>query len=167
MQSYKKKKSKPQAELGKKPFDVAVKYLARKARTVREVERFLDAEEYGEFEVYQVIERLKELNYLNDASYAEEFVRSRLATKPISRMKLREQLLAHEISRDTVEEALLSITDEAERKNACIIAKKHAAQLRDVEDDEFEVRLLRRIVSRGYSHDDAKYAVSILDSEDE
>ena len=87
-------------------MDAALRFLAR-ARTVREVERHLDACEYGEVEVYETVERLKDLGLLNDVTYAEEFVRTRLATKPISRAHLREQLLSHEA------DAVATLDDEA------------------------------------------------------
>ena len=80
---------KSKKEKGVSPMDAALGYLARRGRTVREMELYLDGQNYGEYEVYAAVERLKELGYLDDRRYAEEFVRSRLATKPVSRRKLR------------------------------------------------------------------------------
>lgn len=73
-------------------MDAALTYLGFRARTVREVERYLDEKQYGEFEIMQVVDRLTELGLLNDAQYAADFVDSRLRTKPVSRRILREQL---------------------------------------------------------------------------
>lgn len=154
------------AQERKTPMDAALKFLTPKARTVREVERYLDEQNYGEVEVQQVVDRLIELKYLDDAAYAEEFAASRLRTKPISRRKLYEQLLAHEIPNDCIEQALLSIDEEAERENAVNTAKKHAAQLQGLEKYTFYSRLYKRILSRGYSHEDVKYAIRVVTGED-
>ena len=60
-------------------MDAAFQFLTTKARTVREMEEHLDSMNYGEYEVYQAVERLKELEYLNDEKYAADFVETRLA----------------------------------------------------------------------------------------
>ena len=41
------------------PMDAALAYLSDRARTIREMEEKLDSLNYGEYEVNQVIERLK------------------------------------------------------------------------------------------------------------
>ena len=66
-------------KVGNTPMDAGLKFLTAKARTVREMEDHLDSLNYGEYEVYQVVERLKELGYLDDAKYAADFVSTRLA----------------------------------------------------------------------------------------
>ncbi len=87
-------------------MDAALGYLGYRARTVREVERYLDEKQYGEYEIMQVIDRLAELGLVNDTAFAEEFVASRLRTKPVSRRHLRAQLYAHELAREVIDEAL-------------------------------------------------------------
>jgi regulatory protein len=78
-------------------MDAALSFLTARMRTVREVEEKLDELQYGEADVFSTVERLKELNLLNDEAYAREFVRSRLATKPVSRQKLYLDLRAHRV----------------------------------------------------------------------
>lgn len=151
---------------GQTPMDAALKYLTHRARTVREVERHLDDCNFGEYEIQQVIDRLLELNYLNDENYAEEFVRSRLATKPVSRRRLREQLLAHELPEHIVEAAIAAVPDEAERENATAVARKFARQFENLEPEEARERIMQRLAGRGYSYEDARRAVDMLDEED-
>ena len=140
-------------------MDSALRFLAR-ARTVREVERHLDACEYGEVEVYETVERLKELGLLNDAAYAEEFVRTRLATKPVSRAHLREQLLSHETDAEAIEQALLQIDDETQQKSAVSTAEKYVRQYAHLSQEERNEIVIRRLLARGYSYDDARAALS-------
>ena len=80
-------------------MDAALRYLGYRARTVRELERYLDEQQFGEYEISQVIERLKELGLADDAKFAADFIESRLRTKPVSRRHLQEQLYAHELPR--------------------------------------------------------------------
>ena len=160
-------KPKKSAETGRTPMDAALRYLGARARTVREVERHLDASEYGEVEVYETVERLKELGLLNDAAFAEEYVRTRLATKPVSRAHLRQQLLQHEADTDAVEQALSSLPEDAEANNAVQIAEKYARQYARLPEDERNEMVMRRLLSRGYSYDDARAALSAATGERE
>ncbi|HWR24374.1 MAG TPA: regulatory protein RecX [Feifaniaceae bacterium] len=140
-------------------MDTALKFLAAKARTVREVERHLDDSQFGEIEVQQVIDRLLELKYLDDAAYAEEFVRTRLSSKPLSRNKLKEQLLQHELALPVISEALAGIDDAHEYGNALQIAQKYARQLSRYEPEELKERLMQRLVARGFAYDDSRRAI--------
>ncbi len=137
----------------KGPMDAALDYLSLKARTVREVELKLDELNYGEYEIYQVVERLKELNYLNDSQYASDFVASRLRVKPVSRKKLREQLYLHFLPKEAIDTALEGIGDEAEHKNALAAAQKLMPQLSKLEKDEAKRRMVNRLAARGYGYD--------------
>ena len=147
-------------------MDSALRFLAR-ARTMREVERHLDACEYGEVEVYETVERLKELGLLNDLAFAEEFVRTRLATKPVSRAHLREQLLSHETDAEAIEQALLQIDDETQQKSAVSVADKYARQYARLPREERDEMVIRRLLARGYGYDDARAALREATEESE
>ena len=152
-------KPKKSTETGRTPMDAALRHLGSRARTVREIERYLDACEYGEVEVYETVERLKELGLLNDIAFAEEFVRTRLATKPVSRAHLRQQLLAHEVEADAIERAIASLEGETEATNAALIAGKYIRQYERLAEEERNEMVMRRLLSRGYSYDDARTAL--------
>ena len=134
-------------------MDAAMRYLGYSARTVREVERHLDDKQFGEVEIYDAIERLKELKLLDDAAYCEEFVRSRLRTKPVSRQHLRQQLRAHEAEEDAIDDALLIVTQEVERSGARAVAEKYLRQFAALDEDERLRRVQQRLNARGYDYD--------------
>ncbi len=149
-------------------MDEALRYLESRARTVREVERRLDACGYGEIEVGNTVERLRELNLLDDAAYAREFVRTRLNTKPVSRAHLREQLMAHETEREAIDEALSGLTGETEEQSAALVARKYARQYAHLPLDERREIVLRRLSARGFSYDVSRAAAdAAFSGEDE
>ena len=161
-------KPKKAAESGRSPMDEALRFLGARARTIREVERRLEACEFGEAEIETTLLRLHELRLVDDAAFAEEFVRTRLATKPVSRAHLRAQLLQHETAADAVEAALSGIGEEQEADSAGEIARKYARQYARLPADEREQLVLRRLIARGYSYDDARAALRrALDGEEE
>ena len=143
-------------------MDAALSCLAHRARTVREVERYLDEREYGEAEIMQVINRLEELGLLNDARFAADFVDSRLRTKPVSRRHLREQLYAHELPKELIDAALLAVPDDAEAENARAVAAKYAAQFSGLEPKARAQRVIKRLQARGYAYDVIREALEAL-----
>ncbi len=159
--------SKPKSvkQTGRTPMDEALRFLGSRARTIREIEHHLDRCEFGEVEIYDTVERLKELNLLDDKAYAEEYVRTRLNTKPVSRAHLRMQLVAHEIEQNAMENALLLVDDEQETRSAALVAEKYARQYAKLPPDERDELVMRRLMSRGYGYDDARAALSALSEE--
>jgi len=160
-------KPKKVSDTGRTPMDAALRFLGARARTIREVERHLDACEYGEVEVYETVERLKDLGLLNDLSFAEEFVRTRLATKSISRAHLREQLMAHETAVEAMDQALSQIDDETQQRTAGAVAEKYARQYAHLPENEKNEMVIRRLLARGYSYDDARAALRDATGESE
>ena len=141
------------------PMDYAMKYLTAKDRTVSEMQTYLDTKDFGEADVDACIERLKELGLLDDRRYAQRFVETRLATKPVSKRHLTEQLIGHGLSDEDIRAALELADDEAEAKNALSVAVKFARQFSALEPEKKRERLFSRLQARGYSYDVSRRAV--------
>ena len=132
-------------------MDAALSYLSARMRTVREVEDKLDELQYGEGDILVTVERLKELNLLNDEEYAREFVRSRLATKPVSRQKLYLDLKNHKVPEAWIQTVLNELPEETEADNAREVAIKYWRQMSAIEEPIRRERVLHRLMSRGFS----------------
>ncbi len=131
-------------------MDAALAYLTDRMRTVREVEDKLDEMQYGEGDILATVERLKELALLDDEEYAREFVRSRLATKPVSRQKLYMDLRAHKVPEELIEAVLGELPAGTEADNALAVARKFWRQMSGLEEHVRRERVLRRLTSRGF-----------------
>ena len=147
-------------------MDAALAYLTDRMRTVREVEDRLDDLQYGEGDILATISRLKELNLLNDEAYAREFVRSRLATKPVSRQKLYLDLRTHRVPEECIEAALNELPRETEADNALEVARKFWRQMSALEDNVRRERVLRRLMSRGFSTEASLAAIRSVAEEE-
>lgn len=149
------------------PMEYAMKYLTVKDRTVSEMQAYLDTKEFGEADVDATVERLKELGLLNDARYAQRFAETRLASKPISRRRLWEQMKGHGLSDADIEAALGTVGDDVEEENANAIAQKFVRQFHALEPEKRRERVLSRLIARGFSYDVARKALeSALSTED-
>ena len=158
---------KQQPDKSLSPMEYAMKQLAIKDRTVAEMQTYLDGKDFGEADVEATIARLKELGLLNDARYAQRFVETRIASKPISRRHLFEQLKGHGIGDAEIEAALGTVDDEAEAENAKTVAEKFLRQFRDLEPQKRRERVFSRLIARGFSYDAARKAYEAALSEEE
>jgi len=150
------------------PMEYAMKYLTVKDRTVSEMQTYLDGKDFGEADVDATIARLRELGLLNDARYAQRFVETRLATKPISKRHLREQMKMHGLSDKDIDSALETVSSEDEADNADAVAEKFMRQFRTLEPEKRRERVLSRLIARGFPYDVARKAYeNALSTEDE
>ena len=141
-------------EHGSSAYDTALRFLAPKARTVREVELKLDEGNYSEGEIMQTVERRADAGLLNDEAYCRDFISSRLATKPVSKFRLREQLRGHFVPDEIIEAELASLPDDTELNNAVEVASKYMRQFNGIEDETEKLRrVYARLQTRGYSHE--------------
>lgn len=149
------------------PMEYAMKYLTVKDRSVSEMQTYLDGHHFGEADVDATIIRLKELGMLDDARYAQRFVETRLASKPISRRHLREQLKGHGICDADIEAALEAVGDDHEAEHAQEIAAKFARQFQSLEPEKRRERVLSRLISRGFSYETARKALEAALTEED
>ena len=92
----------------------AFRILAARPQSERQLRERLLAKPWVEPEaVDQCISRLKELGYVNDALFARNYASSRVGLKAVGRARVARELAGKKISRDTIEEAVASVFDEA------------------------------------------------------
>jgi len=88
-------------------FQRAGKLLAAKQRSVEELrERLLEGRGATKAVVEEVIERLREYGYLDDARFAQSYASLRVQQRPIGRQRLERDLWLKKIDKPTIEAAL-------------------------------------------------------------
>ncbi len=133
----------------------ALDYLAYKPRTEEEVRRKLRKEDVPEAVVEDVVARLYELNYLDDESYAQDYVRNRFASKKYGPIRIRRELVERGVDRHVAEDAVADLFDDEDPVAA---AREHAekrwARLADEEDPRRrKQKLYRYLRRRGFTSD--------------
>jgi regulatory protein len=88
-------------------FQRAAKLLAAKQRSVEELrERLLSGRGATKANVDEVIARLREYGYLDDAKFAQSYATLRLRERPIGRRRLQRDLWLKKVDKQTAETAL-------------------------------------------------------------
>jgi regulatory protein len=132
--------------------DLCLRMLTDRARTRHELEEVL-REEGLEAEIIQsVLDRLVELRLIDDAAYAESFVRGRQRAGLAKRSVTRE-LRAKGIPEPEAEAALATIDPDQERETARLLATRRAARTVGLPVEARRRRLYGLLTRRGYSSD--------------
>jgi regulatory protein len=99
-----------------------------------------------------VLDRLEEVRLLDDAAYAEAFVRSRQRTGQ-SRAVVRRDLRSKGVSEEEADAALAEIDVDREREAALLLASRRAARTAGLTEQVRRRRLYGLLARRGYPAD--------------
>jgi len=117
------------AKARERVFQRAGKLLAARQRSVEELrERLLEGRGATETIVTEVIERLREYGYLDDARYAHGYAQLRVQQRAIGRQRLERDLRMKQIDKATVDAALDSVF--AEKPEAELIDRAIEKRIR-------------------------------------
>ena len=133
----------------------ALDFLARRPRTVKEIEQKL-SEEYAPDITARVTDMLNEYNYTDDASYAAEYVKERL-NAGYGPVKIEWELRGRGISQELIDTAL--------EQSDKIIIQSAVESLRvkyrnnPVMDDKEKARAYNFLLRRGFDTDTVEEAI--------
>jgi regulatory protein len=119
-----------------------------------------------------VLAKLEEYNYVNDKSFADNYVRSRHeGQQHKGASAIRYELIRKGVDADTIAEALEQVTPESEMENARVLVAKKLASTRRLERQKRVNRLVGMLARKGYppgvAYQVVKEAIDAEDPEDE
>jgi regulatory protein len=133
-------------------YQRALRRLARRDHSVAELRRALEARGHEPEEIGAAIERLRRERYLDDASYAERYARSRLAHQGQGRGLIRQGLRQRGVSRPEAEAGLAGALREVdERAVLDSLARRYWRQHARVEPARRLPRLWAFLLRRGFA----------------
>ena len=129
--------------------------LAYSAKTRGQLRKKLQSEGFEAELIEPLLDKFEAAKLIDDAEYAETFVRQKSRTKKLSRAALRRELAERGVRGEEVENALAQRTDEQEREDAAELVRKKLRPGMDFSDraekDKVTRRLLGMLARRGYS----------------
>jgi regulatory protein len=165
--------SKPrQLETEAELYDVALRALMRRARSVHEMKKVLARRTDNELLVQVVMARLRENGQLDDSRYAKQFVRQRTEIRRQGKFRIARDLRARGIPDRHVDAAIAGASNpEAEsatirtrlqRKLKLLSSPKKGGEL----DDKKIASLYRSLLRAGFSSDAIRRELKSLTTED-
>lgn len=132
--------------------DYALRLLAIRPRSIREIADRLQRKGYNGQEVDSVIADLSDLGLLDDRKFASQWIESRMALRPMGRARLRAELAAKGVDREIVVTTLAEYGNDLEEKGAALaLARKKLGSLRGLEPEAARRRLAGFLGRRGFA----------------
>jgi regulatory protein len=131
-------------------YQRVLKFISYRQRTETEIRRKLEKKALSEETVEQTIERLRRSGLINDASFAQGWVETRMANHPSSRRALTYELKQRGIDPQIIAQTIDSIDDE---EMAFQAALRHAKRVNDEDRKGFLRKMYRYLSQRGFSYE--------------
>jgi len=137
----------------------AFHYLSLRPRSVVEIRRYLRRKSFGEQVVERTIERLRELDMLDDLAFAKYWIEQRETFKPRGRMALGYELRQKGIDRAVIDLVLSDVDEEDAARRA---AAKRVRRWRHHDRATFFTKLSQYLQRRGFHYGTIKPVVQEL-----
>ena len=141
-------------------YDAALRFLALRPRSEREVRQRLARHGYPGELVDRVLDKLRHLALVDDAAFAGYWIAQRQTHRPRGARLLKAELRQKGLSADLAGEALAEVKDDAE--SAYQAAAKRARGLGGLDERTFRQRLGGFLQRRGFGYESANAAVTRL-----
>ncbi|MBI4352771.1 MAG: regulatory protein RecX [Candidatus Omnitrophica bacterium] len=127
----------------------ALKLLAVRPRSVRELEERLRRKKHAQAVILQVVEELKRQGLLDDEKFAKLYAHSRIYTKPVSKKKIEEDLKRKGVSGDIAQKTLVSFGED-EKARARELILRRFEKMTGISDEKKKMRLYGFLKRRGF-----------------
>jgi len=127
--------------------------LLRQSYSKRQMLYKLKQKGYGQHAIDATLERLEQLGYIKDETYAQDWVDSRRRSKPRGKKMLKHELMNKGIDKTTVDRVLSEIDDAEEANQALQAAQKQVARYRSLPPDVTKRRLHSFLLRRGFDYE--------------
>nr|WP_240898785.1 regulatory protein RecX [Kocuria sediminis] len=132
-----------------------MRQLTASAKSRKQLEDKLADRNVPEDVAREVLDRFEEVSLVDDAQYAELYVRSRAGSRKLARSAIRRELATRGVSGELAEAALEQRTDEDERADAAELVRRKLPAGLDLTDRTERDRAVRRLVGmlgrKGYA----------------
>jgi regulatory protein len=142
-----------------KAMNTAVNFLGYRQRSSEEIRIRLRKDDWSETVIDRVIERLRAVQLLDDAQFANAWVQHRTTSKPRGSRLIKQELRFKGVAKEEIEAALPDENDELQ--NAVVAIQKLERKLEKFEGREQEQKAIEFLARRGFSFGTAKSAFKL------
>ena len=139
----------------------AADYISTRLKTKREIKDYLIKKGYSEEIAWCCVDKLKEYDYVNDKEYSKRYVES--TAKKQGKRLTEYKLMMKGVRKDDISAAYSECEIDG-NENAKNIAIKYLKN-KDITKENL-AKTYRYLIGKGFSHDEAGYAISAFKEED-
>lgn len=148
-----------------KAFSRAVNYLSYSLRSEKEVRDDLVKHEFSLETAVNVIEKLKEMKYIDDLTYAESYTRTAANLNGKGPYNIRQELKKRGIKETVIEQALLEYPMDQRVENGIAAAKKVLKRTKRSSSKETTNKVRQGLMQKGFNNDEITEILDQVDTE--
>ena len=138
----------PDEEESKNARRRAIRFLVYRDRSRNEITCYLRGKKFSTNVIDETLTFLENNKYVNDASFAMQFGRSRIVNKKIGRLRLGLELEHKGIERKTIDETLNSLYEEFDEKTVAVSCLKKKLKTFESTGSEGDRRRITKFLER-------------------
>ncbi|WP_147804124.1 recombination regulator RecX [Alkalicoccus halolimnae] len=150
-----------------KAFQKALNYLSYRMRSEKELSDYLREQEVPSEEISRMIEKLRELDFVNDERFAFSFVRTKRDQSKKGPIVIKQELKQKGVADNIVDKSLSQYTPEEQLDLAVKLAEKKQTSYRKESKRQTEQKLVQFLMQKGFPSSIAFEAVKEADIEAE
>ncbi|MFD1472806.1 recombination regulator RecX [Companilactobacillus mishanensis] len=148
-----------------KAYGDAVNYLSYQLRTIKEMKDYLYKKEYESPIIYDVLERLEKLHYLDDEAYAQSFINTQLNTSANGPKIIKQKMFQKGVPESIIQMKMDEIDQDILLENATEFAKKQIHKNRRASFRQQLTKLRQSLYSKGFSPEIINQTMDNIDLE--
>ncbi len=148
-----------------KAYGDAINYLSYQLRTEKEIKDYLYKKEYHKDAVEVTLQRLHDLNYLDDESYAQSFINTQLNMSANGPKIIEQKLIQKGVPKDIIQNKLDEIDQDILLDNAIDFAVKQVRKQKRASFQQMLTKLRQSLYQKGFSNEIITETIKQLDLE--
>lgn len=148
-----------------KAYGDAVNYLSYELRTEKEMKDYLYKKEYTTPTIMDVMDRLKQLNYLDDEAYAQSFINTQLRMSANGPKTIEQKMFKKGVPQAIIADKISQIDQDVLLENATEFAQKQARKTSHASFRQQMTKLRQSLYAKGFTGDVVDQAIASLDLE--
>jgi len=139
---------------------IALNFLSYRQRSEKEVRDKLNSKNISGSNIENVMNTLKELNYINDEQFAKLFLESKLIKKPQGKRLIQMKLAGKGINKEIIESVLYELYDEETELEKCKeLLCKYIKKVKSTNETEVKRKCYQYLLSRGFENEFVKISI--------
>jgi len=148
-----------------KAYGDAVNYLSYQLRTEKEIKEYLYKKEYHRDAVDLTLQRLRDLNYLDDESYAQSFINTQLRMSANGPKIIEQKMVQKGVPNNIIQDKLAEIDQDILLENAIDFAKKQVRKQKRASFQQMLTKLRQSLYQKGFNKEIIEETIESLDLE--
>ncbi|MBM4420872.1 MAG: regulatory protein RecX [Chloroflexi bacterium] len=160
------KRTSPKRAMGD-PYELAVRFLAARPKSVAEIRRHLRSKGHAEDVIDQTVDRLRAQRYVDDADFARYWVEQRERFRPKGSRAVVSELMQKGVSRETIDLVLGERPPDSQVRLARAAIRRPLARWLTLEPADRKRKIHAFLTQRGFDYETIEQVLAHPDDEDD